>query len=165
MSGSGCHGERSLPNSPGRPLLSSGAWPLIIKFGLYMNACWDEHANSCLDALITHSHRWKSATLQLSSGGLQKPAVVKHILPFLERLDIRETDSDFDAVLDASKVAPRLHSLHTDMLPNVLKVPWDQLEYFHGLGHGQKQSLDCFRQCPNLVECKVLLYYRDGDLG
>lgn len=151
-------------------LSRSGACPLSIDFvfiggGYGWDERWGNHANSCFDAILNHSCRWKSIYFELPSCALQKLSVVRHALPLLEKLGIRATFPPFDTTLDAFEVAPRLNSLRTDMLPNSLQVSWENLEYFDGTGHNQRDSLDWLHRCPNLVECVVNFDYEDEITG
>ena len=63
----------------------------------------------------------------------------------------------FNGVLDAFEVAPRLRSLRTNLLPNTLMVPSEQLEYLYTYGISQKSCIDWLLCCPNLVGCRLLL--------
>ena len=79
------------------------------------------------DAIVNHSRRWKSLCFQLTSGGLPKLSAIKNALPLLETLDIWDK-SGSHTVLDAFEAAPRLRTLFTELSPNVLKVPVEQLK-------------------------------------
>jgi hypothetical protein len=80
----------------------------------------------------------------------------------IEALEIWEDISGPGVVLDAFEVAPRLRSLCTDMSPSCLKVPGEQLEYFDWSVFGQKDCLEWFHRCSNLIECSVAIW---GDVG
>ena len=139
-------------------LSRSGASPLDITFRFHSASThWDERANSCLDAVLNHSRRWKSVYFILSSAGLQKLSSVKGMLPLLEKLDIPADYKSFNGVLDAFEVAPRLRSLRTTLLPNTLMVPLEQLEYLDICLITQKGCIDWLMRCPNLVECRLHL--------
>lgn len=154
------------PDLANTALSRSGACPLTIDLiftgdDYDWDGDWDEHAESCLDSVLNHSRRWKSMYFQLPQCALQKLSVVKYALPLLERLCIRPTSPPFDMILDAFEVAPRLSNLCTDMLPNVLQVPWENLKNFEGSGHNQRESLDWLHRSPNLVECVINFDYED----
>lgn len=149
-------------------LSRSGARPLTINLLFNcINDYWDEHTDSCLDAILNHSRRWKSMNFELPWRALQKLSVVKHATPLLETLGLRATHHNvpFDMTIDAFELAPRLRSLCTDIIPNVLQVPWENLECFTGVGHSQKDSLDWLHRCPNLVECVVIFDCEGWDTG
>jgi hypothetical protein len=146
-------------------LSRSGACPLTIILGMGMGKEGDEHFDSCLDAILNHSHRWKSMFFRLPSLALKLSTVrFKHALPVLEMLDICEQSSQSNVVLDAFEVAPRLRSLCTNMSPHFLKVPVDQLEYFDCFGRSQKGCLEWLHRCSNLNECKLFIG-SDLDMG
>jgi hypothetical protein len=67
----------------------------------------------------------------------------------------RDDDDDADSWLFMD--APHLRKVETNMLPKNLFLPWHQLLSLTSV-NTPLGSLDCLRQCPNLVDCDLHLF-------
>lgn len=80
-------------------LSRSGTCPLNIYLSMSRRVDRNAHTNSCLDAILNHSHRWKSMSFRLPSPALRKLSNVTYALPLLQTLNVWDCSPDFNGAL------------------------------------------------------------------
>ncbi|KAL0960543.1 hypothetical protein HGRIS_005581 [Hohenbuehelia grisea] len=112
--------------------------------------------NHVLDAICSHSDRWKHATISSTIKALEFMSCVRGALPQLSRLEISLTMQDAGLTpIDAFCSAPNLHCVRLgNCSPQHFDLPWSQLKSFECRG-GIAKGLQVLHQMDDLEDLNL----------
>ncbi|KAF9000429.1 hypothetical protein BDQ17DRAFT_1427137 [Cyathus striatus] len=103
-----------------------------LPLSFYVAAPFPEYeGHPVLEALIPHSQRWKTVTLEVPFVTIQSLSRVRGRLSTLRTLQLKMPRVSSNVPLDIFEIAPKLRKVTINGLyPRLLKLPWSQLTQY-----------------------------------
>ena len=130
----------------------SGTCPLFIMLnskGHYQNTM-----RPLMQVFLRYCERWSDIHLCIPQSVMRALSSAKNRLPRLQRLFIYGSANE---PINTFENTPQLHHLHLSVCitPSMIKIPWNQLQYFDTKWRNIGSCLKLLQLTPNLEECTV----------